>query len=163
MKESSNFAPEVRERAVSMVRISSIHRYQSRRRQLLVGLAGVAVSVPNWCSASHFSVIDMVALSAKLTGKSPEQFLEATAQKLLDAYAQRGLVDRLKALLVNPAVDPELGREIVATWYSGVMMTRHGPEVMTYDKALLWDVATFLHPLGNCGGPINYWSLPPTS
>lgn len=146
-----------------MMRISSIHRHQSRRRLLLAGLAGVAVSVPNWCSASDFNVIDMVELSAKLTRKSPQQFPEATAQKLLDAYAQRGLVDRLKALLANPAVDTELAREIVATWYSGVMMTRHGPEVMTYDKALLWDVATFLHPLGNCGGPINYWSLPPTS
>jgi hypothetical protein len=145
------------------MRISSIHRHQSRRRQLLVGLAGVAVSVPNWCSASHFNVIDMVELSAKLTRKSPQQFPEVAAQKLLDAYAQRGLVDRLKALLANPAVDTELAREIVATWYSGVMMTRHGPEVMTYDSALLWGVATFLHPLGYCGGPINYWSLPPTS
>ena len=145
------------------MRMSSIHRYQSRRRQLLVGLVGVTVSVPNWCFASNFSVIDMVTLSAKLTRKSSQQFPEATAQKLLDAYAQRGLVDRLKALLANPALDPELGREIVATWYSGVMMTRHGPEVLTYDSALLWDVATFLSPLGNCGGPINYWSLPPTS
>ena len=105
----------------------------------------------------------MILLSAKLTQKSPNLFLPAIAQKMLEAYAQRGFTRRLQTLLANPESDLELGNEIVASWYSGIAETLQGPQVITYNNALMWSAAPFLHPPANCGGLTNYWTLSPSS
>ena len=103
----------------------------------------------------------MILLSAKLTQKSPNLFLPVDAQKMLETYAQRGFIHRLQALLANPESDLELGNEIVASWYSGIAQTLQGPQLITYNNALMWRAAPFLHTSANCGGPTNYWALPP--
>ena len=141
-------------------RLKSNHSI-SRRQIISAAIAAPALSVPTWCSASGFSVTEMILLSAKLTQKSPNLFLPAIAQKMLEAYAQRGFTHRMQTLLANPESDLELGNEIVASWYSGIAQTLEGSELITYNNALMWRAAPFLHTSANCGGPTNYWALPP--
>jgi hypothetical protein len=143
-------------------RLKSNHSI-SRRQIISAAIAASALSVPTWCLASGFSVNEMILLSAKLTQKSPNLFLPVIAQKMLEAYAQRGFTHRLQALLANPESDLELANEIVASWYSGIAETLQGPQVITYNNALMWSAAPFLHPPGNCGGLTNYWTLSPSS
>ena len=133
----------------------------SRRQIISAAIAASALSVPAWSVARGFSVNEMILLSAKLTQKSPSLFLPVDAQKMLETYAQRGLIHRLQALLANPESDLELGNEIVASWYSGIAQTLQGSELITYNNALMWRAAPFLHTSANCGDPTNYWALPP--
>lgn len=135
----------------------------SRRQIISAAIAASALSAPAWCVVSGFSINEMILLSAKLTQKSPNLFFPVIAQKMLEAYAQRGLIHHLQALLANPESDLELGNEIVDSWYSGIAQTLQGPQVITYNNALMWRAAPFLHPSGNCGGSTNYWALPPSS
>jgi hypothetical protein len=54
-----------------------------------------------------------------------------------------------------------LANDIVASWYSGIYETGHGPAVATYNEAMMWRALSFTKPLGNCGGATGYWNSPP--
>ncbi|WP_162232254.1 sugar dehydrogenase complex small subunit [Methylogaea oryzae] len=114
-------------------------------------------------SAKGFGAKDFVALSARLTGRPTADFDPETAARMLKAFQGRGLGRELARLYLHPASNDALAGQVVSAWYTGVCQTAAGPAVATFNDALLWKTAAFLHPPGTCGGPTDYWSRPPSA
>lgn len=135
-----------------------------QRRALLircVALTGFALWPTLGVSTPRFGLKRFIALSAQLTGRHPQDLDQEMAVRLLRIFEQRGLTLRLAQLARSPSRHPVLAQELIAAWYTGVCQTASGSTVVAFNEALLWDVADFLHAPSTCGGPTNYWSLPP--
>jgi hypothetical protein len=150
------------------------------RRTLLQTLSGLAA----WSLASRAAPalaqagstpapVAFGRLSAALTGyPDPDP---ATADKVWRAFAtpaRRNALDALAALVAQtpPAeLDAALraqkldliANQLVAAWYSGVVTTDHGPQLVLYTDALVWKAMTYSKPMGVCGGATGYWANPP--
>lgn len=133
------------------------------RRQLLcasLGLPGLYLN-QSWASVEP-TVEQLIALSATLTDRPRSVFFNDIAARVLDVLRERGELARLSALIKAPASDDALSTEIISAWYTGTIQGKSGTLVVTYNNALMWDCAPYLHPSGNCGGPTNYWAHPST-
>ncbi|GAB5471466.1 MAG: hypothetical protein Kilf2KO_44960 [Rhodospirillales bacterium] len=96
---------------------------------------------------------------------------------LIDDPLQR-FMDRSVSLTGISDLDPELGAEVLAAfdareppdpddadlltaWYTGAIESDGTWQLVTYRDALIWQVLTFAHPLGLCGGAFGSWGHPP--
>lgn len=134
------------------------------RRNILIGGSALAVSAfaqfPGKAFAATIDADGFLELSKKLTGHSG---LSADdAMKMLQAFKTIGKDDELAALAAGDA-NPELGNEIVASWYSGLSPDPDSEEVITYTEALMWPAMSYTKPMGYCGGGTGYWADPPES
>jgi hypothetical protein len=99
----------------------------------------------------------------------------ADAAKMLAAFdtsVQRAALTRL-AHIVNETTPADLDAtlraqgldviagELVAAWYSGVVMQGKTSKVVLYADASMWSAMSFTKPMGRCGGMTNYWADPP--
>lgn len=66
------------------------------------------------------------ALSARLTGASPDALDVGAAAKLLDGFVSMGRGADLARLAADPGATGPLADDIVAAWYSGTYHTRNG-------------------------------------
>jgi hypothetical protein len=134
------------------------------RRKFLLSAAAVS-TLPSHVLAAEpgVSVKDMLRLSSMLLRKPESVLFSSIAQRILDVYKNLGMTAQLQALSQDPSTNPALAAEIISAWYSGEMATKDGTVVVTYNNALLWQTADFLHPQGNCGGSMNYWTSAPTT
>lgn len=134
-----------------------------RRAILLSAVAIASAGWPQWGTAqSPASVDDFMALSARLTGFPASALSAGVGALILRAFQARGVLQP-KDLAADAALGPTLSAEIIAAWYSGVVTTVAGPEVLTHSEALVWQSAEFLHPPGQCGGAFGYWAHPPSN
>ena len=67
---------------------------------------------------------------------------------------------RLKALASGRASDPDLEREIILNWYTGVYKAAGESRLATHSGALLWKALGIPAP-GTCSGKTGFWSKPP--
>jgi len=135
-----------------------------RRTVLLTGLAAAATLPMGLFAQTGFTLEAFVALSSRLTGFPASKLDPQAARILYAAFEARGQLPelaRLASLANVDTVKSELGDDVVAAWYGGVVQTAQGPVVATYASALLWQSAAFLHPAGTCGGLTGYWGEPP--
>lgn len=138
-----------------------------RRSVLLAGLAVASAGLPLRLQAREgFSLDDFIALSSSLTDIPVAALDREAARIIYEAFDKRGLLPELGRLAGQ--AHPEragspLGGEVVAAWYSGICQSVNGPVLAAYTSALIWNTASFLHPLGTCGGPSGYWGDPPTT
>jgi len=142
---------------------SLIASYLTRRRFLLSAAAAAALPAQALAAEQGVSVKDMLRLSSVLLRKPESVLFSSIAQRILDVYKGLGMTAQLRALSQDPSANPELAAEIISAWYSGEIATKAGTVVVTYNNALLWQTADFLHPQGNCGGSMNYWTSAPTT
>jgi len=87
-------------------------------------------------------------------------------------------IDRSRSLTGISDLDPQLAAELLATlaaddspdpndvdlltaWYAGAIERDGTWELVTYRDALIWQILTFAHPLGVCGGAFGSWAHPP--
>jgi hypothetical protein len=124
-------------------------------------LTGLALWPTLGVSTPRFGLKQFIALSAQLTGRQHQNLDPDMAVRLFQIFDQRGLTLQLTQLARTPSGHPLLAQELIAAWYTGVCLTASGSTVVAFNEALLWDVADFLHAPSTCGGPTNYWSLPP--
>jgi len=119
------------------------------------------------------SLADLGDVSAALTGY-PAPSAEDAA-KMLAAFGtpeRRSALARL-ARVVNE-IKPEeldaalrargldrLADDLVAAWYSGVVVQGTTSRVVVYADAYMWSAMSFTKPMGRCGGMTNYWADPP--
>ncbi|MCY0096626.1 sugar dehydrogenase complex small subunit [Hoeflea ulvae] len=134
------------------------------RRSILIGGSALAASAfaqfPNNAFAATIDADGFLELSKKLTGHS--DLSADDALKMFEAFKAIGKGDDLAALAEGDA-DPELGNEVVASWYSGVSPDPDSEEVITYTEALMWPAMSYTKPMGYCGGETGYWADPPES
>ena len=134
-----------------------------RRAILLSTVAIAAAGWQQWGTAqSSASVDDFMALSARLTGFPASALSAGVGALMLQAFQARGVLQP-KDLAPDATLSPTLSAEIIGAWYSGVVTTAAGPEVLTHSEALVWQSAEFLHPPGQCGGAFGYWAHPPSN
>ena len=159
---------------------SSISPPSAMRRSLLRALAGasalgltgggLAATAPTGTTAPqrNFST-----LTAALTGyPAPTTDVAARMQKAFTTPARRAKLaalaqlvaatpaDGLEAALTAHGLTP-LANELTAAWFSGIVNTAKGQEVVLYTDAYVWTAMTFSKPMGQCGGAFGYWSAPP--
>src|SRR5690606_1170877 len=108
-------------------------------------------------------------LSVALTGyPAADPSVTAKVMAAFASRAQRADLARLAQLVAQtPASGWEsalqaqgldkLANELVNVWYSGVVSTPAGQQVVLYTDALMWTAMTFAKPMGVCGGPTGYW------
>ncbi|AKH99040.1 Membrane bound FAD containing D-sorbitol dehydrogenase [Hoeflea sp. IMCC20628] len=134
------------------------------RRSILIGGSALAVSVfaqfPGKAFAATIDADGFLKLSKTLTGHS--DLSADDAMKMFEAFKAIGKSDELAALADGEA-NPELGNEVVASWYSGVSPDPDAEEVITYTEALMWPAMSYTKPMGYCGGATGYWADPPES
>ena len=134
----------------------------TRRQLLQAGLCLSSLYLPLVNATQTSDVARLIDLSAFLTGRARSDFLEDTAARLFEFLVSRGDMAALKDLMAKPIKDSSLASELVEAWYTGQIRGNQGAIVVTYNNALVWQSASFLHPMGNCAGPTNYWSKPPS-
>jgi Membrane bound FAD containing D-sorbitol dehydrogenase len=101
------------------------------------------------------------ALSARLTGASPDALDVGAAAKLLDGFVSMGRGADLARLAADPGATGPLADDIVAAWYSGTYHTRNGLASFSLAGALLWGALDFTKPPGFCGPATGYWADAP--
>ena len=112
-------------------------------------------------------------LTAALTGYPAPSAADASAMlAAFDAAERRVALMRL-ARVVRETTSADLDAtlraqgldriadELVAAWYSGVVVQGTRPKVVLYANASMWSAMSFTKPMGRCGGVTNYWSAPP--
>jgi hypothetical protein len=150
------------------------------RRTLLKILASSAAAghllrAPMLASAagSEAGIRDFAALSLRLTGY-PVDDPELTSRMFaaFDAPARQSALARLSRLLAElpeagidaairaSGLEP-LADELVAAWYSGIVKTPRGDELVAYTGAMMWKAMSFAKPMGVCGGAFGHWADPP--
>lgn len=136
-----------------------------RRTVLIAGLVSSVAGVPlAWASTHDFTVQDFVALSAKLTERAEGTLNPHAALALFDAFATQGRLPALAPLAdlsAREAAATVDGRDVLQAWYTGVIHTAQGPQMVNGTAPLVWSSAVFLHPPATCGGATGYWSQPP--
>lgn len=150
------------------------------RRTLLQALSGLAawslVARPARTLAQGTATsasADFARVTAALTGyPAPDA---ATADKVMRAFATPARRNALTALaaLVGATPPAELdaalrakqlepvANELVSAWFSGIVTTDRGPQLVLYTDALVWTAMTYSKPMGVCGGVTGYWANPP--
>jgi hypothetical protein len=136
------------------------------RRNLLLGgvslLAAGAVST-RAPAETAVSLDQFLRISNRLLGI--DDFDRNTAGKFLEGLLASGREAVLGRFVNGVDTSSEAARnlasDIVASWYSGIYETGHGPAVATYNEAMMWRALSFTKPLGNCGGATGYWNSPP--
>jgi hypothetical protein len=136
------------------------------RRNLLLGgvslLAAGAVSTRAQAETA-VSLDQFLSISNRLLGI--DDLDRNTAGKFLDGLLASGREVVLGRFVSGVDASSETARnlanDIVASWYSGIYETGHGPAVATYNDAMMWRALGFTKPLGNCGGPTGCWNNPP--
>jgi len=136
------------------------------RRNLLLG--GVSLLAAGAVSArarveTALSLDQFLSISNRLLGI--DDLDRNTAGKFLEGLLASGREAVLARLVsgVDTSSDGarNLANDIVASWYSGIYETGHGPAVATYNEAMMWRALGFTKPLATCGGPTGYWNSPP--
>lgn len=134
------------------------------RRQVIVGAVALGL-LPGHALVANDAPSNFLRLSQELTGRTDlsallaEAFLHATLDDHETAPAMRRF---LKTGVLAPADRSVLQPAILRQWYTGLVATRQGPKVETYDGALVWDAMGFDRPIGTCRDTVGSWSEPPT-
>jgi Membrane bound FAD containing D-sorbitol dehydrogenase len=150
------------------------------RRALLQGLAALAMS--GWAPAAlaqapvaTLTPARFAALSKVLTGFVYEDPVLASSmlKALTEAVGAETLakIATLAAVIAPDALGDELriagvdkqAQEVLVGLYSGVVTTRTGTVVLTYEQALAWQAVPWTKPNADCGGLTNYWAKAPQS
>jgi Membrane bound FAD containing D-sorbitol dehydrogenase len=150
------------------------------RRALLQGLAALAMS--GWAPAAlaqapvaTLTPARFAALSKVLTGFAYEDPVLASSmlKALTEAVGAETLakIATLAAVIAPDALGDELriagvdkqAQEVLVGLYSGVVTTRTGTVVLTYEQALAWQAVPWTKPNADCGGLTNYWAKAPQS
>jgi len=149
------------------------------RRALLAGLGALAAAgasgslLAQRTPAPLYDPARFSNLSKALTGYLVRD--AATSNALVSALQEAVGTDALKRIATLAAVIPpaQLGSElrvaklereaeiVIVALYTGVVDTPKGPQVVTYDGALIWQALPWTKPNMACGGLTNYWSEPP--
>jgi len=147
------------------------------RRELLKGLAGLAASglVPQALAQGTLPPAQFSALSKAVAGYAySDRRVAAAMLSALAAAVGAANLARL-ALLASSTPAPQLSaalkaanleataETVIAALYSGMVITSHGPRVISYDQALVWQALPWTKPNAFCGGETNYWADAPSS
>lgn len=152
------------------------------RRQLLQALgsisalaltrpgAAAAATVP---PADTLSIDQFVQLSATLNGyPAGDATVAAKVFRAFGTPVRRAALGRLASLVaatptaqLAAAISAQgldtVANELVSVWYSGLVTTAKGPQLVLYTDAYVWTAMTWSKPMGVCGGPTGYWANPP--
>jgi hypothetical protein len=113
------------------------------------------------------------ALSTVLTGFAYQDPVLASSmlKALTEAVGADTLakIATLAAVIAPDALGDELriagvdkqAQEVLVALYSGVVTTRTGAVVLTYEQALAWQAVPWTKPNADCGGLTNYWAKAP--
>jgi hypothetical protein len=118
-------------------------------------LATIAMVTP-WLRATpraQFPIDDFLALSSRLTGHANLD-REIAGIFLKNLLATPGIT---AARLARP--DPELERDIIVAWYTGVHSVRGQAQLVTHAGALQWWALGMRAP-GTCVGLFGTWAKP---
>ena len=125
------------------------------RRAFVTAVALVAPILRASARAQPFSLDEFLALSARLTGYTNLD-RDTAAVLLKGLLATPGNASRLAF------PDPELEREIIVGWYTGVHEGRGEAQMITHTGALQWRALCMPAP-GTCVGPFGTWANPQRS
>jgi hypothetical protein len=146
------------------------------RREMLQGLAALAASgwLPPALAQAAMPAAQFSALSTAFAGNSYADPKVASA--MLRALTQAVGRDKLARLAKIASSTPPaqlaaaiasagLGAQaetVVAALFSGIVDTPGGPQVISYDQALVWQALAWTKPNAFCGGQTNYWASAPS-
>ena len=104
-------------------------------------------------------ISEFLTLSTRLTGhtKLDPKVASVYLSALLADVTKRG---RLADLVRRGSSHPELEREIILAWYTGIHDSGGEKRLATHRGALLWNSLGVSAP-GTCGGPTGFWARPP--
>jgi hypothetical protein len=106
-------------------------------------------------AAPAITLPQFLALSTRLTGRA------GLDPKVGRVYLTALLaVPRNREPLAQRAPDPELEREIILAWYTGVYSANGQIRLATHSGALIWKALGTPAP-GTCAGEMGFWSRPP--
>ncbi len=145
------------------------------RRELLQALAALAAAgvVPPALAQAAPSPAQFASLSKSLAGYAfgDRRVAAAMLGALSGAVGSATLAHlaQLAASVPAPALGPVLdsanlraaAETVVAALYTGTVQTSRGPQVISYDQALVWQALAWTKPNAFCGGETNYWASAP--
>lgn len=136
-----------------------------QRRSLMLGAVStlaLGLPAPGWTQPIQLTLDVFIQLSAILCQRPAATLDRGMAQRILQEFQTQGKSSRLQALQQDAQADASLASELRSIWFTGLMDTGTGVVVVGFTQALTWSSSPFLHPPGSCGGPIGYWSDPPS-
>lgn len=148
------------------------------RRELLKGVAALATGgwLPDALAQAGGATLSgpqFAALSKSVTGYAfdDRRVTDVMLRALRQAVGAAKLARLAKLAAVTPASDlgsalaaanlAPTAETVVVALYTGVVDTPRGPQVISYDQALVWQALTWTKPNAYCGGATNYWASPP--
>lgn len=154
---------------------AALPRDAARRRQLLQGIAALAVAgaVPAAAAQPAPSSAQFAAFTRAMTGYAWQDDAAAAAMlRTLSAAVGATTLARVADLARGTPPDALTGAlaaagleraavTIVTALYTGVVDTPKGPVVLTYVSAIAWQAVPWTKPNALCGGITNYWASAP--